>query len=323
MLHALEANGRSGPADTEAVTVDALRPAAPAAPGPAPAAPVAADPPGPVRRRLVALLVDLALVAVPIAAVAASQAQVVVGDPADPLAPDRSWVTVGGTAYRWTAGGLWLTGVAGLLSALIVLALIPANSSGWTPGLRLVRLRVITTAGTRAQLHHHLVRTVVGLVDLLPFVVPGLLGWYLARRSPLHQRLGDRLARTVVVDHRHPERPVDPGRRSRSGPLPRPEPVASRPAARMSTSTAFFCGAPGVLRPSATYFSSSAVSRATTSGCSPARSSSRRCRRPDRRVAPAASVLASSRAGAGCAPAAGAGAEARASSCPRGSRTSR
>jgi len=159
--------------------------------------------------------------ALPPAAVAVSQARTVVPDPAAPFAPDPSWVTVAGTGYRWTDGGAALTGVAGLLAALIILTLIPANTSGWTPGLRLVRLRVMTTAGARARLHHHLVRTVFGLIDLVPFAIPGLLGWYLAHRSPLHQRLGDRLARTMVVGLRHPERPVDPGaaRKPHSGPL--------------------------------------------------------------------------------------------------------
>lgn len=223
------------------MTVDVARPSvfdaprrASAAPGPEPNKTtdrhkVVAAPPASVRRRLAAWLVDLVLMAVPPAAVAVTQARTVTFDPAAPFAPDPSWFTVAGTGYRWTSGGIALTAAAGLLAALIVLTLIPANTSGWTPGLRLVRLRVLTTAGTRAQLHHHLVRTVFGLVDLAPFVVPGLLGWYLAHRSPLHQRLGDRLARTMVVDHRHPERPVDPGaaRRPRSGPLG--EPTGPRP----------------------------------------------------------------------------------------------
>ncbi len=182
-----------------------------------------------MRRRRAAWLVDLALVALPAAAVAVTQARTVTADPAAPFAPDPSWVTVAATGYHWTTGGVALTGAAGLVAALIVLALIPANTAGWTPGLRLAHLRVLTTAGTRAHLHHHLVRTVFGLVDLAPFVVPGLLGWYLARRSPLHQRLGDRLARTVVVDLLHPERPADPGAatRRRSGPLG--EPTGPRP----------------------------------------------------------------------------------------------
>jgi len=217
------------------VTVDVARPSIFDAdrPAPAPLMPTTPTPAGPapataplasVRRRLAAWLVDLTLIVMPSAAVALTQARVVVPDPAAPFAPDPSWIMVAGTGYRWTAGGASLTGAAGLLAALIVLILIPANTSGWTPGLRLVRLRVLTTAGTRAGLHHHLVRTVFGLADLAPFAIPGLLGWYLAHRSPLHQRLGDRMARTMVVDHRHPERPVDPGatRRPRSGPLADP-----------------------------------------------------------------------------------------------------
>jgi len=214
------------------VTVDVARPSIfdtdrPAPGTPAPTTPTSAGPtprtapPASVRRRLIAWLVDLTLIVLPPAAVAVTQARTAVPDPAAPFAPDPSWITVAGTGYRWTAGGAAITAAAGVLSTLIVLTLIPANTAGWTPGLRLVRLRVMTTAGTRAGLHHHLVRTVFGLVDLAPFAIPGLLGWYLAHRSPLHQRLGDRLARTMVVDHRHPERPVDPGatRRPRSGPL--------------------------------------------------------------------------------------------------------
>ncbi|MEZ5406475.1 MAG: RDD family protein [Acidimicrobiales bacterium] len=186
--------------------------------------PAAIAPPASVRRRLAAWAVDLALMTLPPAAVAASQARTVVPDPAAPFAPDPSWLTVAGTGYSWTANGAALTGVAALLAALIILTLVPANTSGWSPGLRLARLRVMTTTGTRAELHHHLVRTVFGLIDLVPFVIPGLLGWFLAYRSPLHQRLGDRLARTMVVDLHHPERPIDPSaaRKPRSGPLGAP-----------------------------------------------------------------------------------------------------
>ncbi len=210
------------------MTVDVARPPLFAAPRSKPDAPTperaATAPPASVKRRLAAWLADLALVTLPPTVVTITQARSVVADPAAPFTPDPRWATIAGTGYYWTAGGVALAGAAGLLAALIVLTLIPANTAGWTPGLRLVRLRVITIAGTRAQLHHHLVRTVFGLIDLAPFVVPGLLGWYLAHRSPLHQRLGDRLARTMVVDHLHPERPIDPSgaRKPRSGPLTTP-----------------------------------------------------------------------------------------------------
>jgi hypothetical protein len=103
-----------------------------------------------------------------------------------------------------------LTIACAAVAALAVLVVLPASVDGWTPGLRLVGLRVMSTAGSRARFRQHLIRTVAGIVDLVPFVVPGLLGWVVAARNETHQRVGDRAAGTMLVDRLRPDRPRDP-----------------------------------------------------------------------------------------------------------------
>ncbi len=191
-------------------------------------------------RRVLAWMVDVGIVAALSAAVARTQAESF--GPVDTLTnrqQDRlaeitsgrsiSW-TLGETTRIWAGDALWTTIAAIGLILLIVLALLPANVGGWTPGMRLAGLRVITVSGNRARLHHHVIRNVVGLLDMFPFVIPGLLGWLVAWRSPDKQRLGDRAAGTRVVDRRHPERPVDPGSHRSRWKQFAEEPVAETPA---------------------------------------------------------------------------------------------
>ncbi len=69
---------------------------------------------------------------------------------------------------------------------------------GATPGKWLLRLRIADLAGGRPTGWAVSLRTLLRLVDGLPGVY--LVGGLVAVASPLRQRLGDRLARTVVVD---------------------------------------------------------------------------------------------------------------------------
>ena len=108
--------------------------------------------------------------------------------------------------WLWQDLGLALQlGVAGLL-----LWAWPAAWEahfGWTPGKRLLGLRVLREDGTAIGWPEALLRSVLRFVDMLP-VAHGV-GVLAATVDPHLRRLGDRLAATVVV------------RTPRSGSLPR------------------------------------------------------------------------------------------------------
>ena len=105
--------------------------------------------------------------------------------------------------------GVLLTLLVGTVLSIIFFVAVPANT-GWSPGKRLFGLRVIDTDGGTPTLLSFFARSIVGLIDLLPVVVPGLLGFFLASRHTDRHRLGDRIAGTTVVDARRPVRFVDP-----------------------------------------------------------------------------------------------------------------
>ncbi len=105
--------------------------------------------------------------------------------------------------------GVLLTLLVGAVLSIIFFVAVPANT-GWSPGKRLFGLRVIDTDGGTPTLLAFFARSIVGLIDLLPVVVPGLLGFFLASRHSDGHRLGDRIAGTTVVDARRPVRFVDP-----------------------------------------------------------------------------------------------------------------
>lgn len=111
----------------------------------------------------------------------------------------------GASSYR---SGL----IAAAIVAVIVFGLIPALLQR-TLGMMPFGLGIKKTDGTPAGIGAHVTRTIVGVIDAFPFVIPGVLGFLAAGASRHHQRLGDRIARTAVVDleaHRLGEITTDP-----------------------------------------------------------------------------------------------------------------
>ncbi len=113
------------------------------------------------------------------------------------------------TQYVLDRSGFILTGIFAVLLVLITTVLLPANT-GWSLGKKLTGLRVVSQEGERPSIVAFLVRSIAGIVDLVPFVVPGLLGWLLARADDFHRRIGDRVAGTVVVPASAPLQFIDP-----------------------------------------------------------------------------------------------------------------
>lgn len=69
--------------------------------------------------------------------------------------------------------------------------------TGATLGKKLVKIKVVRENGSPCGLGPALVRNILRIVDELPFLY--IIGMILISRSNRKQRLGDRLAKTVVV----------------------------------------------------------------------------------------------------------------------------
>ncbi len=134
----------------------------------------------------------------------------------------------GDTWYVWDIWRLLLIGAVAVLLILLIWVVLPSRTDQ-SPGKAVFGLRTTDLLGETAATSQHVTRTIFGLVDILPVVAPGLLGWVLAFTSNHRQRLGDRLAQTVVIDAKAPT--PRPGRTSAATAEPATEPAApSTPA---------------------------------------------------------------------------------------------
>ena len=95
-----------------------------------------------------------------------------------------------------------------LLGALVYFVAAEAGF-GATIGKAAAGLRVAGEDGGPVGLGRSLVRNLLRLVDAFPFVVPFLVGAISIWNSPRAQRLGDRTAKTVVLE-RHADRSFVP-----------------------------------------------------------------------------------------------------------------
>ncbi len=123
-----------------------------------------------------------------------------------------------------------------LLAAVLLFVVILPGRRGWTPGHLAADLRIVRGDGSRAGLLRALVRTVAWVIDILPGLP--LVAYGSARLTRRHQRVGDLLARTYVVDKRAAGRPVDQPLTEDGAvgapevepmPKPEPEPAAIEP----------------------------------------------------------------------------------------------
>ncbi|MGH9278789.1 MAG: RDD family protein [Acidimicrobiales bacterium] len=80
---------------------------------------------------------------------------------------------------------------------------------GATAGKAAAGIRVLGVDGGRIGFGRSIVRNLLRLVDAIPFVIPFLFGAIWIWNTHLSQRLGDRAARTVVVE-RHASRTFTP-----------------------------------------------------------------------------------------------------------------
>jgi uncharacterized RDD family membrane protein YckC len=94
-----------------------------------------------------------------------------------------------------------LAWAGGLISALIdfLYFVLLQGAYGQTVGKMAVKIKVVREDGSKISYVDAVVRTILALIDLIPYFIPYLLGAILIWTSDTKQRLGDRVAHTVVV----------------------------------------------------------------------------------------------------------------------------
>lgn len=90
--------------------------------------------------------------------------------------------------------GVWL--FIGLVLAHFLLVELAFGASF---GKLLTGLRVRMLDGAKPTFRAVAIRTVMRPIDGLPYVIPNLLGFIVIANNPAHQRIGDRIAHTIVV----------------------------------------------------------------------------------------------------------------------------
>ena len=110
------------------------------------------------------------------------------------------------TVIVLTTSELAITLGAFAAAVLLFLVVLPGRR-GWSPGYLAADVRLVRRDGERAGMGRALVRTVAWVVDILPGIP--LVAYGSARLTKRHQRVGDLLARTYVLDKRAVGRPVD------------------------------------------------------------------------------------------------------------------
>jgi uncharacterized RDD family membrane protein YckC len=88
-----------------------------------------------------------------------------------------------------------------VLIGLLYWVILMHRMNGQTLGMKLLRLRVISKGGGRANMAQLTIRWICLIFDAIPYTWPftGLLGFIVILCSRDRQRIGDHLARTLVI----------------------------------------------------------------------------------------------------------------------------
>lgn len=112
-------------------------------------------------------------------------------------------------APTWSAYGAGATALA-LLNTLVgfLYFVLLEGTAGATVGKMALKMKVVKEDGGPCGLVASLIRNILRIVDALPFLY--IIGMILIARSSKKQRLGDRIAHTVVVKPPFKESPAPP-----------------------------------------------------------------------------------------------------------------
>jgi uncharacterized RDD family membrane protein YckC len=124
---------------------------------------------------------------------------------------------IGGSYLMFTLLQLRVAFNAWLIALIVLLHFIIYNGyfiffemawSGQSPGKRRMGIRVIKEGGYRVDPASSIIRNITRLIDSFPFLYG--LGGLLVALTPLHRRLGDTAAGTLVVKEPRPRWPPRP-----------------------------------------------------------------------------------------------------------------
>jgi len=105
-----------------------------------------------------------------------------------------------GTMGTFEAAG-WMSGLWGIIGVMWLLWLVYftyfEGTSGQTIGKKFTHIKVIKENGSKCDFGSALVRNILRIIDHLPFLY--ILGIILIAATEKKQRLGDMLAKTIVV----------------------------------------------------------------------------------------------------------------------------
>lgn len=107
-------------------------------------------------------------------------------------------LTLGGDRWLLEGGSAVLFSTVALALGLAYLGVLP-GVTGWTPGKRVVGIRVVDAHGRPPGAARGVVRALLWIVDGFPYFLPALIGFGVAVSTQRHQRVGDQVARTFVV----------------------------------------------------------------------------------------------------------------------------
>jgi uncharacterized RDD family membrane protein YckC len=83
----------------------------------------------------------------------------------------------------------------------IVYYIVMEATLGATLGKMALGIRVVKLDGSPISWGESIIRNLLRIIDYIPYVIPYLLAAILIWTSPTRQRLGDRVAKTVVIRH--------------------------------------------------------------------------------------------------------------------------
>lgn len=179
--------GKEVPADAKfCASCGAGLEGSPVAPTPSPGY-VPPSPLGELGSRVVAGIIDYILIAI-IAGALAILLFV-------PLMMTRPFMMGG-----FRSGAEWFSGMFGIVAIMWFLWLVYTyfeGTSGQTIGKKVSKIKVVKEDGSRCDLGSALIRNILRIIDHLPFLY--LLGIILIAATEKKQRLGDMLAKTIVV----------------------------------------------------------------------------------------------------------------------------
>ncbi len=96
------------------------------------------------------------------------------------------------------APAYWIVVITELIIAFLYFTILEGRY-GQTVGKIILKLKVLKTDGSPVNYKDAGIRTILRIIDEVPFIVPYLLGAIFIWSSDTKQRLGDRVAHTVVV----------------------------------------------------------------------------------------------------------------------------